>query len=136
MISDDQVNIKIRAEPAWSTRTVSVSVKSGSLVRITEDFISLGDLLEPFLRSRLFVLVRVILQGQLPVGLLDLLLSGVSLQAQQVVVILTHPACLSSSQQQTVYYEVFTSLVQYLLALHVSVCFLLSVDVQHLKYFS
>ena len=85
------MNVKIQAEPAWSTRTVSVSVKSRSLIRITEHLVSLSDLLEPLLSSRLFVLVRVELQGELPVGLLYLLLTGVALESQQVVVILTHP---------------------------------------------
>ena len=133
MISHDQINVKIRAEPAWSTRAVSVSVKSRSLIRITEHLVSLSDLLEPLLSSRLFVLVRVELQCELPVGLLYLLLTGVALESQQVVVILTHPAV--PSQQHSVQ---FTSVLfsKYLLALHVSVCFLLSVDAQHLKYFS
>ena len=102
--------------PAVAPGTVSVPVKSRSLVGITEDFISLCDLFEPLLGPGLLILVRVILQGELPVGLLDLVLTGVSLNAERVVVILTH--LLSALTTQLGF-----KFSKCLLALHESVCF-------------
>lgn len=49
-------------------------IKNCSFSRITENLVSLGYLLEPLLGARLRVLVRVVLESQLSVGLLDLII--------------------------------------------------------------
>lgn len=57
-------------------------------LRVCEDLVSLCDLLEPVLCIRITVLVGVELEGQLPVGLLDLILVGLRRDAQHFVEVL------------------------------------------------
>lgn len=55
------------------------------LLRVCEDLVSFCDLLEPVLCIRVTVLVGVELEGQLPVGLLDLILVGLGRDTQHFV---------------------------------------------------
>ena len=68
-----------------------------SLVGVAQHFIGLSNLLEPLLGVRLLVLVRVELEGHLPVGLLDLLLPSPFLHPQHPVVVLPHGGSLCHS---------------------------------------
>ena len=66
---------------------------------VTEDLVSLRDVLEDLLGARLLVLVRVVLERQPPVGSLDLVLGGPGLEPQQlVVVLLGHGATMSEAE--------------------------------------
>ena len=53
-----------------------------SLSFVTEDLVSLRDVLEDLLGARLLVLVRMVLERQPPVGALDLVLGGPGLEPQ------------------------------------------------------
>ena len=67
---------------------VAVAVVPLALRLVGEDFIRLGRLLEAALGLLVpGVLVRVILQGELPIGLLDLVGRRVPLQAQDLVIV-------------------------------------------------
>ena len=67
---------------------VAVAVVPLALRLVGEDLVRLGRLLEPLLGLGVArVLVRVVLQGQLPIGLLDLVGRGVALHAEDFVII-------------------------------------------------
>ena len=67
---------------------VAVLVVLRLLVGVAQDLIGLADLLEPLLAGLVAgVQVRMILLGQLAVGLADLVVRGALLQAQDLVVI-------------------------------------------------
>ena len=57
-------------------------------LRIGQDVVGLGDVLEPVLGPRVVVDVRVVGAGQLAVGALDVLLAGVPRHAQDLVEVL------------------------------------------------
>ena len=59
-----------------------------SLLGVGEDLVGLRDLLEPVLCVGVAVLVRVELEGHLPVGLLDLVLVGLGGDTQDFVEVL------------------------------------------------
>ena len=62
------------------------AVVSGLFVRIGKHLVGLSQLLELLFRGRIVrIAVRVVLQGQLAVGLLDLIISGVLGNAQDLV---------------------------------------------------
>lgn len=63
-------------------------VVDAPLLRVCEDLVSLCDLLEPVLCICVTVLVGVELEGQLPVGLLDLVLVGLGRDGQHFVEVL------------------------------------------------
>ena len=62
---------------------------------IAQHVIGLSDFLELLLGPRGLVLVRVVLQGQLPVGLLELVVAGALRDAENGVIIFAH--CLQLS---------------------------------------
>ena len=67
---------------------VAVLVVGGAFLRVAQGFISLAQFLEFFLGglvTRIFV--GMIFQGQLAIGLLDLLLAGIAVHAQNLVVV-------------------------------------------------
>jgi hypothetical protein len=67
---------------------VAEAVIRGLLVRIREHLVGLSQLLELLFRGRIVrIAVRVVLQGQLAVGLLDLIIGGVLGNAQDLVII-------------------------------------------------
>jgi len=67
---------------------VAVSVVGAAFLGLGEDFVGLLRLLEPFLGVlAVGVAVRVVLHGELAVGLLDLLFGGVPVQTKHFVVI-------------------------------------------------
>jgi len=70
------------------------AVVSGLFVRIGKHLVGLSQLLELLFRGRIVrIAVRMVLQGQLAVGLLDLIISGVLGNAQDLVIIfLSHVA--------------------------------------------
>src|SRR5215207_10996717 len=57
-----------------------------ALLRVREHVVGLGDLLEAVLRAGVLVRVRVVLARELAVGLLDLVLGRLLLDAQRLVV--------------------------------------------------
>lgn len=60
------------------------------LALVRKNLVRLGDLLELVLGVGGFVFVRMITQGQFPVGLFDLIVGGSFGQTQDFVVVLTH----------------------------------------------
>ena len=64
---------------------LAVAVVGRALLRIPEDLVRLGDLLELVLRLGRGIPVRVVLHGQLPIGLLDVGLGRVARDAEQGV---------------------------------------------------
>ena len=74
------------------------TVVMGPLLLVAEHVIGFLDFLEPLLRIRRFVDIRMILAGQLAVSLLDLLRGGVPADAQHFVVVpfLRHSATPSN----------------------------------------
>src|SRR5690606_11894007 len=63
-------------------------VVGGALLLVAQRLVGLGDLLETLLRVRLLGDVRVVLAGEAAVGLLDLVLGGAALDAEDLVVVL------------------------------------------------
>lgn len=72
----------------WQLTFFSKLVVYASLLGVSQDLVSLCDLLELVLCVGVAVLVRVELEGQLPVGLLDLVLIGLGGDAQDFVEVL------------------------------------------------
>ena len=67
---------------------VAVAIVAGALLLVGEDLVRLGGLLELLLRRGVArVLVRVELQGHLPITLLDFLDRGLALDGQDLVII-------------------------------------------------
>ena len=79
---------------SWVESVLAVLVVGAAFLVVTEDFVSLGDLLEPLLSVVGLVLVRVVLERLLPVGLLDLVGRGPAANVQNGVVILAHDCTL------------------------------------------
>ena len=70
------------------------AVVFGPFLLVAQDLIGLGCLLEPPLGIRVIgILVRVVLDGQLPVGLLDVGLAGPSVDAEDFVEVALGHAC-------------------------------------------
>ena len=65
----------------------AAAVVALALLGIAEDVVGLGDLLEALLGAGVLVRVRVVLARELAVGLLDLVLRGLAVDAQRLVVV-------------------------------------------------
>lgn len=75
--------------PAFLT-FLPILIVHHSLLGVAEDVVGLCDLLELVLGVGVLVLVRVIFQGHLAIGLLDLILVGPIWDAQNLVIIFSH----------------------------------------------
>ena len=69
---------------------VAAAVVRRPLLRVAQHLVGAGDLLEPLLRLRVRVDVRVQLAGQLAVGLLDVVGARVAGDAEELVGVLGH----------------------------------------------
>ena len=77
----------------------NIKAEAMALSFVTEDLVSLRDVLEDLLGARLLVLVRMVFERQPAVGALDLVLGGPGLQPQQLVVVLMgHGATMSEAE--------------------------------------
>mmetsp|Transcript_12325 Transcript_12325/g.31674 ORF Transcript_12325/g.31674 Transcript_12325/m.31674 type:complete len:234 (-) Transcript_12325:54-755(-) len=95
--------VPVVAGRAAAGALLAVLVVHLPLLVIGERAVCLGDLLEDLLGVLVLVLVRVVLQGQLLVGLADLSVRGAALEAQDLVVVLgvhvrSHPAYCSEGR--------------------------------------
>ena len=76
------------APPAFAHAGMAEAVVEAALLRVGEHRVGLGRLLEfVFRRFVAGIAVRMVLQRQLAVGALDLLVGGLTLDAQDLVVI-------------------------------------------------
>ena len=79
----------------------NIKAEAMALSFVTEDLVSLRDVLEDLLCARLLVLVRMVFERQPAVGALDLVLGGPGLQPQQLVVVLMgHGATMSEANRR------------------------------------
>ena len=77
----------------------NIKAEAMALSFVTEDLVSLRDVLEDLLCARLLVLVRMVFERQPAVGALDLVLGGPGLEPQQLVVVLMgHGATMSEAE--------------------------------------
>jgi len=74
-------------------RSVHRGVQVGLFLGVAQDLVRLGDFLELVFGLRMLVLVRMILQGQLPVRFLDVRLRRVLGHPQHPVVVLSRHRC-------------------------------------------
>src|SRR3954451_23052229 len=87
-----------RPEILAGTEPRAERVVGRALFLVAQCLVSLGDLLELLLGVRLFGNVRVVLARELPVRLLDLILAGAALDAEDLVVILVfHPGYMGTA---------------------------------------
>ena len=75
------------AERPGPAEDAAAAVVALALLRIAEHVVGLGDLLEALLGAGVLVRVRVVLARELAVGLLDLVLRGLAVDAQRLVVV-------------------------------------------------
>jgi hypothetical protein len=66
------------------------TVITGSFSRITEHLVGLVDLFEPFHRIPAPIVVRMILEGELPESLFNLRICGAPGYAQNLIIISLH----------------------------------------------
>src|SRR5690606_36007790 len=90
----ERATASARAPHASATGSQRVTAKVDDLpfAVVGEDFVRGVDLLEPLLRLRIRVDVRVVLPGQLAIGPLDIVGGGVAWHAENAVVVLGHSA--------------------------------------------
>ena len=79
--------VRIRIETARLTGTTAERVILFALGVVAQTLVRFGDLLKLFGRLRIFVCVRMVLFGQLVVGLFDLLLTSALRHVQYLVVV-------------------------------------------------
>src|SRR5688500_14727819 len=81
---------------------LAVAVVQRALLRIAQHLVRLRHLLEPLLGFlRALVAIRMVLQRELPIGLLDLVGFGTARDAQQLVVISHRTSRRSASERLT-----------------------------------
>lgn len=106
-IAVELVSVRSRLTAAiWSRLSalqsiLTVIVEDVALLFVRQHLVRLGDLLEALLRLWALVLVGMVFECQFAVGLLDLIVAGLALEAQNLVEVFAHLSAENIGETQT-----------------------------------